>query len=1245
MFPEPANRLKFESKWHRFAGVDNSDILPARHSMSSTESNSLPIDESARRRFEQAWRESGSPVIEQFLPDATASSYAGTLIELVQIDLEMCWKAANAAHRANGGAETLVMPRVESYLSRFPQLKESRLLLDLIREEYSLRKRFGQTPPISEYRSRFPQVVHTDADLLDDEERPAGPPIEIPGYAILGTLGEGGMGIVYLARQLSLNRQVALKLISAGPMARAEELARFRAEAEAVAQLQDPNIVQIYEIGQYAGRPYLALEFVEGESLDQRMRGKPISTNQAAQWSHTLAVAMHHVHQRGIVHRDLKPANVMVRSDGVLKITDFGLARQLAESASLTVTGSVIGTPSYAPPEQAAGQTRDMGPAGDIYSIGAILYEMLTGRPPFRGESAAETILQVLREEPVSVSRLRPDVSKDLATICHKCLQKEPRKRYATADALAEDLRRFLADEPIAARPVGKVARLWRWAGRNRALAASLAVSAVALLAAAIVSTTFAVFQAREARIIAQKQSDTQAALKVARTQQDQADQLSSELLLDQALTLCQQGDVKAGILWMARSLTLNRGGASDLQWAARAQLSSWFREITYPRTSPMRQQGAIGAAALSRDNSLVITASDDRTARIWDARTGNPASPPLLHRGTIRAVDISSDGKTAVTASDDGTAQLWDTRTGTAIGPPLRHNGPVLCAIFRPDGNLVATGSADETIRWWDGHTGNPKSDFLQVGARVTSLAFTPDGQTCAAASHAGVHLWNVATGAPVGQPLPSSLPVTAIAISPDGQTLTIASGQFGSGMVKSWDIRSGQPRGAPMPHPNRVGAIAIDPDGKILRSGCDDGIARLWDASSGQPIGGPLIADKDFPIRSVAISPDGKSCVVGSGDGSAYVWETGTGRAIGTGISHQGPVTVVAFGSNPSILLTASEDKTARLWSIASGQSAPVPDQAIQFGSYDQSRTRLVKVTPDGEAVLQDAATGKTIGQSIHHDGDSPFERQVICAALSPDGHMILTGGRDQTARLWDAGGKPLFAPFKIGASVNAVGFAPDGRTIATGGDDRLVRVWDVATGNPIGSPLSNRGPVSALAFSPDGRHLLTAATYTQDRVLHGQGRLWDIASGASIGQPMRHAGRINAVAFSIDGNVAVTVSDDRTAQFWEAATARPIGPALSHPGPVTALLFLPDGATLVTACSPQPTTMPSTVTSSRIGAVPLFAWHVPRAINGDLQIWAQVLTGLELDNANIVHRLSDGDWTARRNQLEGFGISLPK
>jgi tetratricopeptide (TPR) repeat protein/WD40 repeat protein len=370
-------------------------------------------------------------------------------------------------------------------------------------------------PTLLEQVKRAIRELESVGGMLDLTQTEEGPPPAFKDYEILGELGRGGMGVVYRARQQGLNRLVALKMILAGEHAGSQHLARFRAEAEAVARLQHPNVVQVHEVGEQDGRPFFSMEFVEGGSLAGKLAGTPQPARPAAELVEVLARAIQAAHQRGIVHRDLKPANILLAADGTPKISDFGLAKKLDEAAGQTASGAILGTPSYMAPEQASGGKRPVGPAADVYALGAILYELLTGRPPFKAETTFDTLRQVLTEEPVPPRRLNGKVPRDLETICLKCLLKEPRKRYPSAAELADDLGHFLAGEPITARPVRVWEKGWKWARRRPA--AALLLVAVLLLVAASVGGLFALWRGSEAR---QRARQAEAEASEARTEQ-----------------------------------------------------------------------------------------------------------------------------------------------------------------------------------------------------------------------------------------------------------------------------------------------------------------------------------------------------------------------------------------------------------------------------------------------------------------------------------------------------------------------------------------------------------------------------------------------------------------------------------------------------------------------------------------------------------------------------------------------------
>jgi serine/threonine-protein kinase len=389
------------------------------------------------------------------------------------------------------------------------------------------------------YRRANEKLTGSPSDTQEESAAQSRLPTPVvPGYEVLGELGRGGMGVVYKARQVSLNRVVALKMMLWGAHAGTDELARFRTEAEAIARLKHPHVVQVYEFGSQDGVPYFSLEYLEGGSLADWLKGEPQSPAEAARTVEVLARAVQAAHERGVVHRDLKPANALLAADGTPKISDFGLAKQ--GDTGRTAPGEVLGTPSYMAPEQAEGDPGKVGSPVDVYALGAILYELLTGRPPFKGASAWDTLQMVVGAEPVAPSRLQPKVSRDLETICLKCLQKEPARRYASALALGEDLRRFLNGEPIVGRPVGPMLRGWKWARRNQAKVMALAAGALSLLLLAGVGLGLQYRRAERAAQEAQRRQSVGAAL-------DEAEQLQREGHWEQARVVLGQAAGRLG--------------------------------------------------------------------------------------------------------------------------------------------------------------------------------------------------------------------------------------------------------------------------------------------------------------------------------------------------------------------------------------------------------------------------------------------------------------------------------------------------------------------------------------------------------------------------------------------------------------------------------------------------------------------------------------------------------------------------
>jgi WD40 repeat protein len=935
-------------------------------------------------RFEVAWKAGQRPRIEDYVPELPEAERCALLRELVPLELH---------HRSRTGER----PTPEEYGLRFPELGA---LIRAIFAEAAL-SWFQQVSRDRATRRRGPAPeTSADPEQTGPEVRARGPegapprpapgadlPV-IPGHEILGILGRGSMGVVYKARQLGLNRTVALKMMRSAENATPEQRARFRVEAEAVARLQHPHIVQIYEVGEHNGLPYLALEFCPGGSLEQKLYGMPLPAQQAAELIEVLARAMHAAHRAGIIHRDLKPANILLTDEGAPKISDFGLAKQLDGAAVRTALGAILGTPCYMSPEQARGDASKVGPAADVYALGAILYEAVTGRPPFKAATASDTMRQVISLEPVPPRLLQPQVSRDLETICLKCLRKEPHRRYASALELAEDLRRFLGGRPVLARPVGFPVRGWRWCRRNPLAAGLLAAVVVALLAGTGFSSYFAI----------------QAHAKAEETRRQQL--LARRYLYAGHMHLAQRAWEGAQISLLRKLLDDQLPGETASEDLRGFEWHYWRKQCQRELLTLEGHTEEIRCVAYSPKSQLLASAAEDETVRIWNARTLREAFPALKgHGGRVYGVAFDPDGKLLASA-EEKTVRIWDPATGKEVRVFEGHAGRVRCVAFSPDGKLLASAAEDGTVRIWDAQT---RREALRVlkGRNVTvyGVAFSPDGKLLASgAADQKVRLWNPATGQEI---LPE-----------------------------------------PAGHGGAVRCVAFSPDGKLLASSSEDGTVALRDPATGKEILPPL-KGHTTPVYGVTFSPDSRHLASAGHDGTVRVWKAATGREVLVLKGHARPVKSVAFCSpDGKRLASGAEDKTVRVWNTAVNEEGfPLAEHAdtdprVACTSDGQFRA---DVLADGTVQIRHTATGREVFLKGHAG-------PVYTVAFSPDAKRLASTSQDGTVRVWDvATGQEVLTLPGPSKPDYGLAFSPAGRRLALVSGTEIIRIWDTTTDQP--------------------------------------------------------------------------------------------------------------------------------------------------------------------------------------------------
>ena len=987
-----------------------------------------------------------------------------------------------------------------------------------------------------------------------------------PGYETISVLGVGGMGVVYQARQTALNRLVAIKTLRNYEDALQKDLDRFRFEAEIVAQLQHPNIVRLYHIGEQGGQPFLAFEFIDGGSLAKKIVDLPPSPREAAILVETIARAVHVAHLHGVIHRDLTPNNILLAADGTPRIADFGLARAQNQSAALTE--SIAGTASYMAPEQAWGDVpgQSIGPTTDVYGLGAILYELITGRPPFKASSSQKTLQLVYSTPPQPPRTINPEIPRDLETICLRCLEKDPTRRFSSAEALAEELRRFLSGEPIHSRPVSRGEKLWLWSRRNPVIA-GLSAALVGVVLISFVIVTMKMFEAQRAEA----------------SERRRADELDAALYRNQFL-LAHDAFESNDTGRAATILAATNPARRSIEW-------NYLQHLLQGERRKLPWNGErIGSLIDSPTADVVAVASSVDVVRLVDSVSGKVLHELRGHEVRVVPPAYSPDGKQIASVGitgNDSWIRIWDVSSGQEVKKIGPLKGVGVAIRFVPSGDRLLSVSIDNisfltraeaptTIESWD--IASSKRISVQAGP-ATDAGFSGGAVNASISPNGRLFAWTPSLPLPPGSKHrreiqicesesgkllhtlthPLNLLGAQITFSPDSEQL-VSYGDDGSAIV--WNVSNGKPVAALKGHAGGILAVAFRPDGKMLATaGTDFGI-KIWDLAGGEEA--RTLRGHESTIAALSFGHDGRRLLSADTEGAFFAWNQDQPQV--QTLHDRGAIFDLSFASG-ELLLSSDIAGKLRFWQFGDKtQSKLIASDCLGF-VLSHDRAKWASIGTDGSIRCGNwNANSPSLTLIPNLPAASSFGSSPLI--FSSDGSLLayLAKDRDQVIVMDLASGKMKSFTSAEG-KFKCMAFRPDGELLAAGREANDVLFWDMANGKSLGE-IKTEYSVHGLAFRPGSSDL--AIFSRQNRVA----QIWDSQTRELRVKLAGHKSEVTCGMYTSDGRRFITGSADRTVRVWDADSGQELLVLKDAPKEVMKLTVSPDDSRLAAAVGIDPT-----------------------------------------------------------------------